>query len=326
MGRRAYLVSETVLALGYLWLTWRWFTVILPQAIMVSSTKRSPTILVLHFHSSRNAGDAALLEMAIEQLRSAFEQPRIIVSANYPEEAFLESLGVQVVPSYLALVGLTRAKPFFLQVPMMALGVFFAFIFALSVQFGRIIPRDWRMMLNAYRQADLVVGTPGNIFVTMGIIGWPVILSAISVATVYLFSKPFYVMPQSLGPIKRGWERYVLKQLYGRARRVFVREGVSFRLAHELGLQRAKVIQTPDLAFAYQPAPAQDAALDVLSHMGYDRQRGAVGVTAINRLLRSLEAGHFDPFYSALAKGLERMVDAYGTHLFFCSSHWSHAT
>lgn len=287
---------------------------------MASLEKVPPTILIINFHSSRNAGDAALLETAIEQLRSSFPGVRCIISANYPDDAYVRSLGVDLVPSPATIIGLSAKDLPLLQIVRMVLGLLVSCIVALFPRacLGKwFIPRNWHVLLAAYYQADLVVSIPGNIFVTMGIFGWPYFVSAVSVILAFLFRKPFYVMPQSLGPVERRWERLLLRWLYSQARIVFVRESVSFRLGQELGLPRERLRQTPDLAFGFSPPAERDAALGFLDRLGYTIYSNPVGVTIINQPGARLDSGHMARYYSTMAHILSRFVETYGVTLYF---------
>lgn len=280
--------------------------------------RHSPTILIINFHSSHNAGDAALLQAGIEQLRSSFNEPHIIVSANYPEEPYIHSLNVQVVPSFGALIGLNRGSLLF-QIIFAFAGIVLAGIGALFPQIcesKKFIPEGWRNLLSAYRKANLVIGCPGNQFFTMGRFGWPFIVSAINVFLAYLFRRPVYIMPQSLGPLKRAWERRLLKWLYTRARIVFVRETMSLQVARDLGLPHHKVVYAPDLAFGFLSVD-RDAALALLKCLGFNRNTPSVGVTVITKMTRSLDEKSLTSYYSIMAQALSQMIEKYGVKIFF---------
>jgi colanic acid/amylovoran biosynthesis protein len=252
-------------------------------------------------------------------LRSSFVEPRIVVSANYPNESYIHSLDVQVIPSFGALIGLNRS-PAWQQVFCAIMGIAISGIAASLPwawkRMARRFPDGWQKFVDAYCEADLVVNCPGNQFFTMGTFGWPLLISAASIFCAYLFKRPVYVLPQSIGPLQRRWERYLLKWLLTRARIVFVREPLSLRLARDLGLPTEKVKFSPDLAFE-SPYVDRDCALAFLECLGYDNSKGAVGVTVINRMTGSLKEEWFGPYYFALAAALERLVQKYGVRIYF---------
>ena len=68
----------------------------------------SPTILMVNFHSTHNIGDLALLISNRQLLMEAFNNPKIIVSANWPDEQVYAKYGFEVVPS---LWSLSKIRP-----------------------------------------------------------------------------------------------------------------------------------------------------------------------------------------------------------------------
>jgi colanic acid/amylovoran biosynthesis protein len=150
----------------------------------------------------------------------------------------------------------------------------------------------------------------------MGNFGWPFLISATSIFLAYLYKKPVYVLPQSIGPLQRRWERNLLKWLLTRTRITFVREPISLRLAMDLGIPAEKVKLSPDLAFE-SASVDRDYALSRLDDLGHDGSKGKVGVTVINRMIETLKGEWFSLYYSALAASLERLVQKYGVRIYF---------
>ncbi|MBI5033461.1 MAG: polysaccharide pyruvyl transferase family protein [Chloroflexi bacterium] len=284
------------------------------------SEKKIPSILILNFHSSYNAGDAALLESAISQLRAVWSTARIIVSANYPKEEYVHSLGVEVVPSFRALLESQHGLSLILR--LVAAGLYSAIILLVPIvpsrfNLKRFLPKEWSQVLMAYQEADLVVNCPGNMFLTLGLFGLPFILSALPVLLAHWYRKPFYVMPQTLGPLKRRWERGLLGRLYARARIVFIREKLSLQVAKELHVPENKVFYVPDLAFGFSPRIDRDNARSLLQRSGYAAEHPAIGVTAISRWTRAFDEKSFDQYYTAMACALARISDKYGARIYF---------
>lgn len=263
------------------------------------------TILITNIHSSQNAGDLALLEGTLMQLQAAFGQPDFILSTNWPQEAYFRQLPWPVVPSPWVCAGVRPGRPVWRQILAAVWGVLAAL---LEAGLGlRLACGPWRQLLDAYHQADLVVGVGGNQFYSTGRYGWPLPVSALSVALAHLFKKPFYCMPQSLGPLKRAWERRLLGWLYGRARRVQLRDALSLRLAAQIGLPPEIVRYTPDSAFDYPAAPAEEARA-ILGSFGYQPEIPALGVTILAEMGRSLAPGQIEQYYETMAAVLSRLI------------------
>ncbi len=276
------------------------------------------TILMINFHSAYNAGDAALLESAIRQLRSSFYNPKIIVSANYPDETFLSRLGIDVVPSFTTIAH--KRKTAIAKVLSFILGLFYSIIHAkypkLPTDSRNEFIRDLNLILFAYKRADLVVGCPGNQFFSMGKVGFPFLLMAASVYLAHVYQKPFYVMPQSIGPLNRFWERWLLRWLYSKGRLIFLRDYVSLRLAKEVGLPDLKIRYAPDLAFDY---PIDEIGASEFANIlrAYNSCYGAIGITVIRRMVRTLHPEVMEHYYVVLANALKRMLHRYPVRIYF---------
>ncbi len=279
-------------------------------------------IVILNLHSAQNAGDAALLEMAASSLLAAFPAARVTLAMNEPAAAYADRWPgrVAVTPSFAALCQAPTGAP---RLGALARAVLLSLAAALLYRLGRRsfdwLPPALRSLLLAYMDADIAVSCPGNIFATKGRVGLPFLLAAYTVGYALLLGKPLYVLPQSIGPLRRGWERGLVRWLYGRARRVFVREPVSLRLAQAIGLPAARLTLAPDMAFALPAAPREEA-LARLAAAGVRANADAgprVGVTVINRLIRHVDADVWDRYEAALAEALAGFARSQGATVIF---------
>ena len=267
-----------------------------------------PVVLMINFHSTRNAGDLALLLSNRQLLQEAFGDPRIIVSANWPNEEAYAEYGFEVVPSPWALSGVHPENPLLKQVADL-ICTYAALWWHRHHQAPIKGPADqlWKHLHAAYAAAEVVVGVSGNQFYSSGRYGWPFPATYASVSLTQAFQKPLYVLPQSIGPLRRKWERRMLAKGYGRARHVFLRDSISLRLASELGLPPEKVSYAPDPAFDLQPAdPGQ--ANELLQAFGVDMAKPKLGVTVIAPMGRSLITAEVENYYSVLEHTLTRFL------------------
>ena len=279
---------------------------------------RRPQILIVNVHSTLNAGDSALLLMNMQQLKLGFKNPAFIVSANYPDEPFFHLIpAVEIIPSAFTLAGAQSGAP----VPTQILRLFAAGIRAILFRWlpGREPPglkeRGWRPFFSAYRKADLVVAVSGNQLLSMGRYGWPFPLTAFPIWLAHLFNKPLYVMPQSIGPFTRRWEKIIVKFLYSHARRVFLRDEVSLDLARQIGLPANRVSFAPDPAFALEGA-SQPEGLEILRRYGFEPGQPAVGMTVIAPLSRALKPGLVEQYYHDLAEALDHFTARTSAHIY----------
>jgi colanic acid/amylovoran biosynthesis protein len=272
-------------------------------------------VLIINLHASQNAGDAALLQMAIRTVQRAFPVAQITLAMNEPDLRAARSGRVRVISSFTALC--RREGRWRLA------SIWLLFVSALATSFAcrhRRLP-DWlhgslRELVEAYVQAEVVMSCPGNIFASTARVGWPFLLSAYTVGYALALGRPLYVLPQSIGPLRRGWERALVRRLYSPARLVFVREPVSLRLAQALELPLDNLRLAPDLAFGL-PAGDPQAARQFLADLGVDLVRPKIGVSVLNRLIRPVGADVWAAYERAVARVLTRFIATHDAQVVF---------
>lgn len=273
----------------------------------------SPKLLLVNFHSTMNAGDLGLLISAREFLLRAFPSCEITVSANWPDEPAYRDNDFTVVPSPWSLSGLNTNASTFQQLRKFALT---------SIKLYRTDSKhvfndpDVNRLRSAYREADIIVSVPGNQFYSSGRFGWPFPVSILGVLLADRYKKPLVVLSQSIGPLKRWWERMLLRRAYSSARRIFLRDEKSLDLAEELGLPNEKVSYSPDLALGLQSGdPA--SALEVLLKVGVDLARPKLGVTLISKMNRSFDSQAIQNYFAVLQTALANFARENSIQLIF---------
>jgi colanic acid/amylovoran biosynthesis protein len=245
----------------------------------------SEKILLINIHSSRNIGDAALLQVTLQQLRKNFPSIELTLCMDDPDshtgsEKKINSIFSWAYPfrkdehtgwNYLRLIALLPAT----LLPLLGKKVFDRKIWLLT-------PKSMREIVNAYLDADLVVSKPGGFLYSSGR-GVSLLIAVYSILYAYLAGKPVYMLPQSVGPLKHKWERLVVRWLLERIRIVMVREPISFQLIKDIGVKNKQCYLIPDLAFGLADA-GQEAGSDWLRAHGINTQLGfpLLGMTMIN--------------------------------------------
>ncbi len=133
-----------------------------------------PRILLVNVHSTQNAGDLALLECALSQLRQSSPSSHFIICANWIDEAYYKKNQLEVIPSPFWIAGAGEGKPIWLQILRLLSGLltaWWAFCHLPLPRWSR-----WKPFVEAYRQADFVVGVAGNQFYSTGRYGWPFLM------------------------------------------------------------------------------------------------------------------------------------------------------
>ena len=242
-------------------------------------------ILLINIHSSMNVGDAALLQVTLQQLRLKFPSSQMLLCMDDPDshkgsEKTVQSIFSWVYPfrndrksgwNYIQLCILLPVS----LIPLLSQRLFGRRIWLFT-------PARMRKIVSAYLDADLVVSKPGGFLYSSGR-GISLLIAIYSIIYAYWAGKPVYIFPQSIGPFNHKWESFLMRKLLERVRIVMLREPISFQLVKDLGLRNPRVHLIPDSAFCLQDAGAE-AGRNWLQQRGINPQPGLpiLGMTAIN--------------------------------------------
>jgi len=268
----------------------------------------SPTILMVNFHSTHNIGDLALLISNRQLLMEAFNNPKIIVSANWPDEPAYEKHGFEVVPSFWSLSKIRPGVSITEQITRFIINYILISSYRnRSMLFGDEQTLSWRSVHDAYVRADIVVGVSGTFFFSSGRYGWPFPATYASIKLANVYKKPLYILPQSIGPLRRKWERTLLFNGYKHARKIYFRDNASINLGYKIGLDSSKMTYSPDTAFDLKPA-SEEIALEVLLSKNVNVKKPKLGVTIISPIGRSIDSSEIKNYYDTVTKVLEKFL------------------
>jgi colanic acid/amylovoran biosynthesis protein len=245
-------------------------------------------ILLVNVHSSWNAGDNLLTEEALRQLADQFPGASFTLAMN---DAASYSGRWPAVASFSAWVHAARtegsASPWrWRAFPTLIWHSLWALVGY------RLTGRPWflwasqsrRALLDAYFQADLVVSTAGNFLFSSGVVGIPFLLALFTIYYGVAAGKPVYTLPQSLGPIRRKREEFLIRQVLSRTRLVLIRDAVSQDVWNRWRVPRVRGVLLPDLALGRAPEACRAEAIALLE--SHDAPVGEcrpwLGVTVIN--------------------------------------------
>lgn len=242
-------------------------------------------ILVINLHSSCNAGDDVLTQVALNQLHTSFPNSEIILSMNDP----VSFHGVeQTVGSFMTWLKPNQVNPGYVVFIKGLLRLVWSFWIAIGYKFiGRkvlvFVPNVSRPLLRAYFDADLVVSSAGNFLYTSGRFGFPFLIAFYTMFYAWLIGKPLYSMPQTIGPLTRNWEKALTRWIVLKMELLFVREAVSVQELKKINGWGENCFLVPDLAFGFPSADKQEAEMLLVNH-GIVENSGVplLGVTLIN--------------------------------------------
>jgi colanic acid/amylovoran biosynthesis protein len=237
-------------------------------------------ILLINVHSYRNAGDAAVIDVAMEQLRTYFPGCRITLVMDDPPSYPGNEPTVVSLRCWLQL-----GRHW--QILRIAWLMLVTLIYMSSYKrFGE--PRnilgspELTASLAAMVQADLIICTPGeNISSTSRSTNQFLLTFTIFLALIT--RKPIYFLPQTFGPLKRKWQVWVIRNLLRRARLVLTYEPISFQNLLDWGVPALQCRLVPGLAYTSQDVSTEQGRIWLRS-MGIELQndRLLMGVTVMN--------------------------------------------
>lgn len=272
-------------------------------------------ILVTNVHSAHNAGDRILLEVTLSELQAQFPACHITIAMNHPQ-SYAPTQGIRVVGSWLHWFQDDAGAWRKLDVLLAPWLIFQGFAFALVWRWTRrkmpmFGPVERRQLLEAYADADLIVSCPGNFFLSGSGVGLPFFLAVLMLAYGRLIGKPLYMMPQTIGPLRRRREQRAMRWLLERVRLVLVRDETSAATLKAIGLRHSRCHVLPDVAFLYQGADDLTLLDQARAALG-ELARPLIGATVINWQGHDRLHARPDVYEAAVAAALRAFLRAHG--------------
>lgn len=267
-------------------------------------------ILIVNLHSSANAGDHALTLESLRQVRETFPAAHITCAYNDPTTAEPD---VTAVPAFFQWVRTPRADGTLgWKMPQGALLMLTALVLALLYRITGSLPRWWLTerqyaLLTAYAEADLVLSCAGNVFYSSGT-GLNLLVNYFTFAYGAWLGKPIATLPQSFGPLRRGWEKWLLGQIGKRASLLLAREPISARLLAEVGVPIGRYRLVPDVAFAYQARNDGEAEKILEPYLSLPSSTPLLGITMINWGAQNRTFGQQTNYEAAITATIRRFL------------------
>lgn len=272
-------------------------------------------ILIINLHSSRNAGDDLLTRVTVQQLLGSFAGAELVLSMNDP--ASYEGPGT-AIGSFFTWFRRQHdpisLRHYFLFLFLLLETALLAIAYRLMGQSAlRLAPHRHRSLLTSYFTADLVVSSAGNFLYTSGRGGLTFAVAIYTMLFAWLVGKPLYAMPQTIGPLERGWERWLVRLAANRARWLFVRDSFSLAELERLQLAHDRFTAVPDLAFAFPHGPLE-MGKSLLERYGvtFPVTRPLLGVTLMNWGVQNPAFGNQERYETAVAHVIRAFVTTQG--------------
>jgi polysaccharide pyruvyl transferase WcaK-like protein len=216
-------------------------------------------IVIVNAFERGNRGDAALLSVAIAQVREAFPGVRVAIAGFERPEDRPEFDGTPNLGSVRRYVGDESAGRI-ARISRKAAALGLAAVAALPGAarpvrlLARLLPGEMRAEITALADADLVLSLGGGYLNARDDFA-----SDLNIAFLLLplwlaqrFKVPVVLGPQSFGPFPRRRQQAMIRRVVGAARRTVVREAISVDRLAEAGMPLDRVERGVDSAFAFR--------------------------------------------------------------------------
>lgn len=279
----------------------------LVQEMETEPLTRHIRVLIINFHSTLNVGDLSLLLATHELIQRLRPSSVISVSANWPDETLYQAYNFQIVPSLRSVIQDDRKSNPLIQAGKLLrlLSWFHSGGKKTPLCFSSKCRNNINILRQAYLDADLIIAAPGNQIYSSGRFGWPYPVTIAAIQLVHWYKKPLIVLPQSIGPLRRHWEKRLLFKAYSPAKLIFFRDAISMRLADSICLDRTKVHFGWDLAFRLQPAKPP-VSCKLLRSFGVRSDKFKIGITLIPMMGKSLDQEDVKNYYQSMKQALKK--------------------
>jgi len=278
-------------------------------------------ILIINLHSARNLGDDAIMHETLIGLKKAFPSARITLSATDSGSwrKYCEGRSIEVVDSVSAWAVYLKNGRWHARLS----AVFYfplLFLAALLCRFLRIKflfgSQEKRRLLSAYYDADLVLSCGGGNFYAHFWLSPFFLLSLIALGIAVVLGKRVILLPQSIGPIKGGLQRWLARSILNRVDKIMVREPRSMEFVQRvLKIERSYILM-PDLAFA-------SALPDPLVPLRGMQSGLKIGVTVIDRAAqtrnKAFAISKQETYERSLISALVEINQKYGATIYLFS-------
>lgn len=216
-------------------------------------------ILIVNAFVRENAGDAALLEVLIEQVNAAFPGGEISITSMEEPGRRPDFLGIVNVGSIRRYTG-AEDLPRWRRISRKAIGILIAASWYRVSPRGfdhltRFLPREPRQELESIRAADLVVFVGGGHLSGRRNLGGDlnVFFLLLPVVIAQRLGTEVVLAPQSYGPFRTPQQREMIRRCLNRAGLVLVREDLSLELLRATGVRPDVLRRAVDSGFAFHP-------------------------------------------------------------------------
>jgi colanic acid/amylovoran biosynthesis protein len=282
------------------------------------------SILITNAYSYKNKGDAGIILSMIDYFNGIDSDVKIkIMSRNYIEnKSYYEKIYSNVTsikPLWFINNKYNNNKFIQLIIAMFSL-INVLFIMMLFKLLGKHVLKIPLLKKNqalvAYIEADLVCSCGGGYLFSTN--KWPISIGLYQhLFHIYLgkyFGKKVVMFPQSIGPLNRKLDRFLVKATLKKVDKIFPREIYSYNLLNEMNIDKNKFELLPDIAFTMLDKKFETEEL------GLEEKNIKIGVTVLDWhwAYRDTKEGKekVKEYIRNVAETLNYLIDKYNANVY----------
>lgn len=285
-------------------------------------------IAIVNLHSTSNAGDHALFLVLFEYLTYVTEKDSITLIVNDPSSFNDYAQQTTILGSFFTWIKKNDKNSRYLNMFLGATEILGA---ALGIIMFRITGKQFffcrrknRPLIEAYYKADTIVSCPGNFIYSRAHLGGLPLLNALTpLFFAWLAGKPFWMAPQTIGPLWRKWERLLTRFILRRAQFILLRDPISAKLLDRLGIPPTQYQVLPDLAFLFEGLDHQRAQRLLEQFGDLNSMHPRLGITLLNWGAQHPRFQRQDIYEKSIARLIKAFLSDHPKgHVFLFSQVW----
>lgn len=214
-------------------------------------------ILITHFYTKENKGDAAILSVLINQINKVFTTPTITISTMENLNVNNNFEGYPLIKSFVSLILLNKYNKIIKLLNSLynlIVAILWAFLYRFfHIKINFLLSKELKILLNTTTEADLIIQVGGGYLrgttnfldnINYFILIYQTLIGIILKKIIVLHS-------QSIGPFGTKFQQYITKFLLNEVNLIIVRENVSLQLLKILGVNKELIIKSVDAGFLF---------------------------------------------------------------------------
>ncbi len=264
-------------------------------------------ILITHFYTRDNRGDAAILSALLLELNRVFGEQHISIVTMEDIDKRKTFEGYSTIKSLISQATLHKGRitrwfvmAYFIIIPLMWCMVYRL----LKIKMNFLLTKDLYKLLNSISQSDLIILVGGGYLRGAGGLGddinylfiiYPILLEK-------LLNKTIVLHAQSIGPFGDRFQKFISGWVLKKVDLIITREEISTKLLENMQIPLAKIKRSVDAGFLFKTNIKTD-----LKKYGINSSRKkSVGITVARKWLNNKNLQH--AYESEIAKFADYVI------------------